>query len=643
MPYIDGSQAQKHVTHNEALRILDAAIQIAVLDLTRTAPPSGPADGERHVVAAGATGAWAGQANAIATWQDGAWAFLAPKTGWCIWSSADAVLFVFDGTLWRDLRSLPVSLDNTAHVGINTTASSPNLLSVTSNAALFAAIDTADGGTGDVRLQLSKKSAANTASVCFSDNYSGRAEFGLVGDDAFKLKVSPDGSAWVEAFNIDQDSGNLSLPRGLALTGVIAPAQIAANQNDYNPVGFAAASVLQMSSDTARSVSGLAGGAEGRVVSLINVGSQSITLLDESASSSSANRFTLGGDLTVAAKQATTLRYDGAAARWQAIAGAGALLAANNLSDLADASTARANLGIVCPPQGRLTLVPGTPVMTAAQSGKTTLYYTPYIGNMVPIFDGANMVATAVAEVSQATTDTAKSPAAVAASSLYDIFVWNDSGTMRATRGPAWSTDTTRGAGAALTRVNGIWLNNASIANGPAASRGTYVGTIRSNASSQIDFILGGTAAGGAAGFIGLWNCYNRVDLTPLVQDSTASWLYNSTTLRNANGSAANRISFVRGLDEDGVTATYEIIAVGGSSGDIVQGIGLDATATTSATYLSSGINTAPIVVIYSGLPGLGFHFLQAVEKQITTASSAQMFGVINGIQLMRISARMKY
>ena len=40
LPFIEGSQAQKHVTHNEALRILDAAIQISVLDLTRTAPPS---------------------------------------------------------------------------------------------------------------------------------------------------------------------------------------------------------------------------------------------------------------------------------------------------------------------------------------------------------------------------------------------------------------------------------------------------------------------------------------------------------------------------------------------------------------------------------------------------------------------------
>src|SRR3954469_23302561 len=303
LPFIEGSQAQKHVTHNEALRILDAAIQVAVVDLTRTSPPSSPAEGERHVAAAGATGAWAGHGNAIATWQDGAWAFLVPKAGWCIWSVADDVMFVFDGTHWRDLRDLPVTLDNAVHVGINTSASAPNLLSVKSNAALLTAISVADGGSGDARLQISKESAAKTASVFFSDAFSGRAEFGLVGSDAFKLKVSADGSSWVEAFNIDQTTGNLALPRGLILTGVISPPQITANQNDYNPTGAATASVLQLSSDASRSISGLAGGAEGRAVCIINVGSQPVTLLDESASSTAANRFTLGASLTVAAKQ----------------------------------------------------------------------------------------------------------------------------------------------------------------------------------------------------------------------------------------------------------------------------------------------------------------------------------------------------
>jgi len=102
LPFIEGSQAQKHVTHNEALRILDAAIQSGCWILCAPRAPS-PA----RASATCATGAMhmAGHSNAIATWQDGIWAFLAPRTGWCIWSVRDNVVFVFDGSIGRLARS----------------------------------------------------------------------------------------------------------------------------------------------------------------------------------------------------------------------------------------------------------------------------------------------------------------------------------------------------------------------------------------------------------------------------------------------------------------------------------------------------------------------------------------------------------
>lgn len=212
LPYIAASQAQKHVTHNEALRILDAAVQLAVLDITRASPPASPAEGQRHIVATSPTGAWSGRAKCVAIWQDGAWAFLVPKTGWRAWSVADAALLVYDGAVWRDTRG--TSLDNLARLGVNTAASSPNLLSVKSNAALFAAINAAESGSGDVRIQLSKESAAKTASLVFSDAYSGRAEFGLTGDDDFRVKVSADGATWFEAIRIARASGKVSFPAG---------------------------------------------------------------------------------------------------------------------------------------------------------------------------------------------------------------------------------------------------------------------------------------------------------------------------------------------------------------------------------------------------------------------------------------------
>ena len=66
LPYIAPSQAQKHVTHNEASRTLDALVQLAVKSRDLAAPPADPAPGRRHIVAAGATGAWAGKDGQVA-------------------------------------------------------------------------------------------------------------------------------------------------------------------------------------------------------------------------------------------------------------------------------------------------------------------------------------------------------------------------------------------------------------------------------------------------------------------------------------------------------------------------------------------------------------------------------------------------
>lgn len=208
LPFIEASQAQKHVTHNEALRILDAAIQVAVRDITRTTPPASPVEGQRHIVATAPTGAWAGHSQAIATWQDGAWAFLAPKSGWCAWSIADAGLQVFDGSIWRDIRGL--SLDNAARVGVNTTADTSNRLSVKSNAVLFGHDDVTPG-TGDLRMTLNKSAASKDAGLIFQDAFSARAVIGLVGDDNFTVKVSADGATYKTAMTIDKSTGLVSL------------------------------------------------------------------------------------------------------------------------------------------------------------------------------------------------------------------------------------------------------------------------------------------------------------------------------------------------------------------------------------------------------------------------------------------------
>ena len=81
LPYILPSQAQKHVTHNEAIKALDAVVQLAVTSRSVATPPPSPAAGVRYIVPAGATGAWAGREKHVAAWQDGVWVFYMPRTG----------------------------------------------------------------------------------------------------------------------------------------------------------------------------------------------------------------------------------------------------------------------------------------------------------------------------------------------------------------------------------------------------------------------------------------------------------------------------------------------------------------------------------------------------------------------------------
>lgn len=273
------------------------------------------------------------------------------------------------------------------------------------------------------------------------------------------------------------------------------------------------------------------------------------------------------------------------------------------------------------PPQGRLTLQSGVPVMTTSQTAKTVMIYTPYVGNLVPIYNGTNMVLTTFTELSVATTDTAKSPSPIGANKVNDWFVWNDGGTIRLSHGPDWTNDTTRSVGTALALVNGIGLNNASITNGPAAQRGTYVGTTRSNGSSQIDYTFGSGGSGGGAAFFGVWNCYNRVTTGTTVLDVGAGYTYTSGTIRQARASAGNQISFVTGLAEDGFFASNigRITTVGAAGAQGNFGIGLDSTtgyavqqnvviAPTAAAFNSSSAN------VLNAAPVLGLHYVAALE-----------------------------
>lgn len=200
LPYLLPAQAQKHVTHNEALGRLDVAVQLAVIARDVTTPPASPAQGDRYLVPAGASGEWAGHAGELCVYDLNTWDFQAPVAGWTARVLSEDALIRFDGTVWQDgLGAL--SADT---LGVGGAADATNRLTSVAPATLLT-----HAGAGH-QLKLNKAGAGDTASLLFQTDWSGRAEMGTSGTDDFAIKLSADGAAWVTALAFDANSGTVS-------------------------------------------------------------------------------------------------------------------------------------------------------------------------------------------------------------------------------------------------------------------------------------------------------------------------------------------------------------------------------------------------------------------------------------------------
>ncbi|MEM1100071.1 MAG: DUF2793 domain-containing protein [Pseudomonadota bacterium] len=220
LPLIQAAQAQKHVTHNEALVALEALTQLAVESAALTVPPGAPDQGARYIVAAPATGDWAGQEGQIALYDTGAWRFFAPRRGWQAHDGATGTLLVHDGADWTPFAGgggglEPGDLQNLPGVGIGGTSDAGNPLVVSGPATLLN-----HGGAGH-QLKINKATAGDTASLLFQTGFGGRAEMGLAGSDAFAIKVSDDGATFHTAITTDPVTGQVSFPNGI--TGIQPP------------------------------------------------------------------------------------------------------------------------------------------------------------------------------------------------------------------------------------------------------------------------------------------------------------------------------------------------------------------------------------------------------------------------------------
>ena len=211
LPFILPNQAQKHVTHNEALRILDVLVQLAVVSDDLATPPGTPADGTRYIVGDGGTGDWAGHDGEVALYETGGWRFFVPRAGWRAFVVGREALIAHDGTDWIDLDSAEVQEIDAFGLGMIAPAATP--FSAKLNAALWTALYDADGGTGGLIKTLNKETSADDVGFVFQQDFQTRALIGLFGNDNLRFSTSPDGTTFFDGLTIDVATGVVEQPR----------------------------------------------------------------------------------------------------------------------------------------------------------------------------------------------------------------------------------------------------------------------------------------------------------------------------------------------------------------------------------------------------------------------------------------------
>ncbi len=219
--------------------------------------------------------------------------------------------------------------------------------------------------------------------------------------------------------------------------------------------------------------------------------------------------------------------------------------------------------------QGRLTLTSGTPVTISDVTGATTLYWTPYNGNQIGLYDGTRWVVFAQTELSLAL-------GTLTASKNYDVWMNYNSGTPQLLLSAAWTNDTTRAEALAL--QDGIYVKSGT-------PQYRYLGTIRTT-STTTTADAGGSLS--TSTYRNVWNYYNRVP-RPI------QWYYNGMATIGSGWTliTASTTEFVIGVVEDSVyMSTLCNNIIGNNSGADVAGVGIGLNGS-NPTYIVSMVAVA--------------------------------------------------
>ena len=242
---------------------------------------------------------------------------------------------------------------------------------------------------------------------------------------------------------------------------------------------------------------------------------------------------------------------------------------------------------------GRLTLTSGTPVTSTDVTAATSVYFTPYRGNQISLFDGTFWLRRAFSELSL-------SLAGLAADTNYDVFLYDVAGVLTL-QAVAWTNATTRAT--ALTLQNGVRVKS-------GATTYRYLGSFRTTGT------IGQTEDSLAKRF--LQNEAHPEPAAVKVFEGTDSWTYTTATWRQANGAAGNQIALLNANTDRPLSLRAK--GLSGQSNSQVErytGIGEDSTSAPSTSATTAGAGTpgqATTTAEYVAVPPLGYHYYAQLE-----------------------------
>lgn len=162
--------------------------------------------------------------------------------------------------------------------------------------------------------------------IVFQHNSGGTAENRFLLPGAANFTLGPNcGAIFIYDDNLDSTS-RWRVLRSVDATGgggspvVISPTSFGTDQTDYNPASFSTCTYMRLTTSAAVSIFSLATRTDGTIVTVANIGTFAITLVDEyTTGTTAAQRFALDGNIVIAPESAVDLVYDGTTARWRCV------------------------------------------------------------------------------------------------------------------------------------------------------------------------------------------------------------------------------------------------------------------------------------------------------------------------------------